>query len=213
MPHLYNVFLIYQWKEHAQKEKKVCSLQKSNLNQNMYLKLTSLFPPDRTWAIWNLIIYFLSSIYILKVPIFPELPVSFEAESWSDRLTNVTTGQRRKRKRTRRGRWSDEWLWLGRPLTSSSSGWPTNASLPRRWRPRPPGGEGGVLNSSRLGGRERVMWQEWGRQTEKGKEGEKRKNKRLEKWRRSSLTKNWGKKFRNAQQVLCVEFRPDISRS
>lgn len=48
MPHLYNVFLIYQWKEHAQKEKRVCSLQKSNLNQNMYLKLTSLFPPDRT---------------------------------------------------------------------------------------------------------------------------------------------------------------------
>lgn len=121
----------------------------------MYLKLYSLFPPDRTWTTWNLIIYFLSSIYILKVPIFPKLPVSFEAESWSDRFTNDTTGQRRKRKRTRRGRWSDEWLGLGRPLTSSSSGWPTNASLPSRWRPRPPGSEGGVLNSSRLGGSER----------------------------------------------------------
>lgn len=114
----------------------------------------------------------------LKVPIFPELPVSFEAESWSDRLTNDTTGQRRRRKHTRRGRWSDEWFELGRPLTSSSSGWPTNASLPSKWRPRPPGSEGGVLNSSRGGGREGVVWQGWRRQTEKGKrEGEVKKQK------------------------------------
>lgn len=53
------------------------------------------------------------------------------------------------RKRARRGRWSDECRWLGRPLTSSSSAWPTNDSLPSSWRPRPPGSEGGGTKSFR----------------------------------------------------------------
>lgn len=62
-------------------------------------------------------------------------------------------GQCRKRKRARRGRWSDEWCSLGRPRTSSSSDSPTNDSLPNSWRPRTPGNEGGVISSLREEGK------------------------------------------------------------
>lgn len=84
--------------------------------------------------------------------------------------TRERPGQRRRRKRAIRGRWSDEWNWLGRPLTSSSSDWPTSDSLPSSRRPRPPGSEGGVMSS--LKETRVVVWQ--GKTGRKGTERERK---------------------------------------
>lgn len=81
---------------------------------------------------------------------FPSLYSLFlppaEAQSCSHWLMLL---QHLRRKRARRGRWSDEWCWLGRPATSSSSWWLTNDSLPSSCKPRPPGSEGGEWSSER----------------------------------------------------------------
>lgn len=71
-----------------------------------------------------------------------------DAASWS------LEAQECRRKRATRGRWSDEWCWLGSPFTSFSSASLTRASLDNSCRPRC----GAALHS---GNKDIALWFNW----------------------------------------------------